>query len=374
MILADNIIRSIACFLFWLFIIAFSSCENPNELGSEKKLKGHYLEIQGTAQGTTFSIIYNDSLERDLSFAIDSILNEYDSELSIYIDSSLVSKFNSVDHSPICIADNSKYFRSCFNIAKKIYHSTHGAFNPAIYPLVNYWGFYHSSYEEVSINSNEIDSILKLTSFENEAFCIAVDTVKKGSVEMFTYPVVCKTVKNAKLDFNGIAQGHSVDVISDYFDLLEIQDYFIEIGGEITVKGRNPKYESWKIGIDQPVENASPGANEFQLIVSLKNQSLATSGNYRKFYIKDGVKYSHTIDPKTGYPVQHSLLSVTVIHKQAAIADAYATAFMVMGVDKAKGFIKNNPELEIEAYFVYSDIEGENKVWMSSGMVDYVAD
>ena len=145
-------------------------------------------------------------------------------------------------------------------------------------------------------------------------------------------------------------------------------------GEPITVKGKNPKNESWKIGIDQPVENSSPGFNEFQLIVSLKNQSLATSGNYRKFYEKDGVKYSHTIDPKTGYPVQHSLLSVTVIHEQAAFADAYATAFMVMGVDVAKAFIENNSHLGIDAYFIYSDKKGENQVWMSSGMQAYIVD
>ena len=191
---------------------------------------------------------------------------------------------------------------------------------------------------DITVDSTKIDSLLQLISFNDEAFFITVDTVTKGGIEMSTYPVVCKTIKNSKLDFNGIAQGHSVDIIADYLDKKHIQDYFVEIGGEITVKGKNPKKESWKIGIDQPVENSSPGSNDFQLIVALNNLSLATSGNYRKFYEKDGMKYSHTIDPKTGYPVQHSLLSVTVIHKQAAIADAYATAFMVMGVDKAKEF------------------------------------
>ena len=134
MILADNIIRSIAYFTFWLFIIALSSCENPHELDNEKKLKGHYLEIQGTAQGTTFSIIYNDSLQRDLSSAIDSILNKYDLELSIYLDSSLISEFNKEDHHPICIRDRSSYFRDCFTKAKKVFQQTNGAFNPAIYP------------------------------------------------------------------------------------------------------------------------------------------------------------------------------------------------------------------------------------------------
>ena len=390
MILADNIIRSIAYFNFWLFIIALSSCENPNELNNEnpnelnneKTNKDHYLEIQGTAQGTTFSIIYNDSLQRDFSEAIDSILNKYDLELSIYIDSSLITEFNHVNN-PYCITDRTgysnnshrvSYLRDCFMLAKQVYHSTNGAFNPAIYPLVQYWGFYQSSYDDITVDSTKIDSLLQLISFNDEAFFITTDTLIKRDVIIGSCPVICKTIKNSKLDFNGIAQGHSVDIIADYLDKIHIQDYFVEIGGEITVKGRNPKKESWKIGIDQPVENSSPGSNDFQLIVALNNLSLATSGNYRKFYEKEGIKYSHTIDPKTGYPVQHSLLSVTVIHKQSAIADAYATAFMVMGLDKAKEYFKNNPELEIEAYFVYSDIEGENKVWMSSGMVDYVAD
>ena len=139
------------------------------------------------------------------------------------------------------------------------------------------------------------------------------------------------------------------------------------------MKGINPDAGLWKVGIDRPIDNSSPGSSEFQMIIALKDMSLATSGNYRKFYKKDGIKYSHTIDPETGYPVQHSLLSVTVVHDEAAFADAYATAFMVMGVKRAKEFIENNDELDINAYFVY-DQRGENKVWMTNGMNAYIVD
>ena len=373
MILADNISRLFSVFLFWILLVLLSSCEQSVKSDESKNDKSFFLEVQGTAQGTSFSIIYSDSLLRDLSFKIDSILNAYDMELSIYNDSSMISEFNQNVHNPYCMIDHSKYLRSCFKKAKEVYHQTNGAFNPAIYPLVKYWGFYDKSMNKTDVNSHEIDSLLRLISFGDEAFFLTIDTVTKGAVMLDTSPVMCKTIKNSKLDFNGIAQGHSVDVIADYFDTIGIKNYFIEIGGEVSVRGVNPDGGLWKIGIDQPIENSSPGENDFQMIVALKDLSLATSGNYRKFYEKDGMKYSHTIDPKTGYPVQHSLLSVTVLHDQTSFADAYATAFMVMGMEKSKSFIESNLELQIEAYFVYDQV-GENKVWMTNGMKDHIVD
>ncbi len=373
MILADNISRLFSVFLFWILLVVLSSCEQSVNTDESQNKAPNFLEIKGAAQGTTFSIIYSDSLLRDLSCQIDSILKAYDMELSIYDESSLLSAFNLNIDNPYCMVDHSEYLTNCFKKSKEIFYQTNGAFNPAIYPLVKYWGFYEKSANKTEVNSHEIDSLLRLISFGDEAFFLLIDTVSKGGVLLDTSPVICKTIKNSKLDFNGIAQGHSVDVIADYFDTIGIKNYFIEIGGEVSVKGINPDGDLWKIGIDQPIENSSPGENDFQMIVALKDLSLATSGNYRKFYKKDGMKYSHTIDPKTGYPVQHSLLSVTVLYDEAAFADAYATAFIVMGMERSKNYIESNRELQIEAYFVY-DQGGENKVWMTNGMKDHIVD
>ena len=160
-------------------------------------------------------------------------------------------------------------------------------------------------------------------------------------------------------------------MVACFLDSQDIKNYMVEIGGEIRTSGVNHKNSSWKIGIDKPVDNSSPGAEGFQVIIGLKDKSLATSGNYRKFYKRDGVKYSHTIDPESGYPVQHSLLSVTVICDETAIADAFATAFMVMGIEKSRDFINSDLKLKLDAYFVY-DEEGVNKIWMTEGMQDYI--
>ncbi len=383
MILEVNKLLSRILSLF-IVLIAFScneqvkhktnSCDEQVRHKTKNNTESSYFEIRGFAQGSTYSVIYQDSTKRDFLKEIDSILSCYDLELSIYNDASLLSEFNQSVYTPYCMVDQSQYLRSCFIKAKDAYHQTNGAFNPAIYPLVSYWGFYDDSMNKTIANPNEIDSLLRLISFDDEAFFLTIDTITKGNILLDSSPVICKTILNSKLDFNGIAQGHSVDVVSCFIENQGVKNYMVEIGGEIRARGLNHKNSSWKIGIDKPVDNSSPGSEGFQVIIELTDNSLATSGNYRKFYKRDGVKYSHTIDPESGYPVQHSLLSVSVICNETALADAYATAFMVMGVERSIEFIESNKELEINAYFVYSNKKGENKVWMTAGMEGYIAD
>jgi thiamine biosynthesis lipoprotein len=178
--------------------------------------------------------------------------------------------------------------------------------------------------------------------------------------------------KASKFDFNAIAQGYSVDVIADYLNSLGINNYMVEVGGELKTKGVNSKHEPWKIGIDKPIENSKPGEQEFQIIAGLTNKSLATSGNYRKFYEKDGIKYSHTINPKTGKPVQHQLLSTTVVTDNCALADAYATAFMVMGVDETKLFLKQHKDLNLSVYLIYSDSTSKWKTWQTENFDEII--
>ena len=173
-----------------------------------------------------------------------------------------------------------------------------------------------------------------------------------------------------QIDFNAIAQGYSVDLIADFLENEGIQNYLIEVGGEIKARGVNTDDKVWRIGIDKPLEEIDI-EDRFQFILELENKSLATSGNYRKFYEKDGVKYSHTINPMTGFPVQNRLLSVTVISNKCSLADAYATAFMAMGVEQTKKLLKTVHD-QLDVYLVYTDIDGSWKTYVSSGMKEKI--
>jgi thiamine biosynthesis lipoprotein len=180
-----------------------------------------------------------------------------------------------------------------------------------------------------------------------------------------------KTDPRISLDFNAIAQGYSVDVICRYFDNLGIRDYLVEIGGEVRVRG-DKNGAMWRIGIDKPVDdNMVPGAN-LQAVIELKDKALATSGNYRKFYIENGIKYSHTIDPKTGYPARTQLLSATIIAGDCATADGIATACMVKGKDRTIEFLGRHPEFE--GYLIYSDEEGNFKTWTSEPLKYFISE
>ena len=342
----------------------------------DKGLLTDFFQITGYAQGTTYSIVYQDSLKRDLSSSIDSLLKDYDSYLSTYVDTSLISQFNNSAYSPTSslISWNNDsldleiqphgIFEDCFKAAKEIYHATDGAFNPAIFPLVKYWGFFNG---EIRANASEfeIDSILKIVDFSDSMINLCDGTLAKRDV-LFGSPILlCKLNGNTKIDFNGIAQGHSVDIIGRYLLSLGVNNFMVEVGGEVLCNGVNNKNTFWQIGVDKPVENSSPGSEGFQFIVNVNNGAIATSGNYRKFYEKDGLKYAHTINPKTGYPVQHSLLSVTVKASRCSDADGYATAFMVMGVEKTKRFLSANPELDLEVYLVAANGKEEHSVWMT---------
>ena len=211
------------------------------------------------------------------------------------------------------------YFLTCFECAKEIYESTNGAFDITVAPIVNAWGFGFT--EAVEVDSSLIDSLLQY---------LGMDSV--GIVE----GKIWKEKDGIMLDMNAIAQGYAVDVLCEFLESKGIINYLVEIGGEIKTRGHNPRGTEWKVGIDRPIEGLQIPGVDLQAIVEISDRSLATSGNYRKFYEKDGVKYSHTIDPKTGYPVQHCLLSATVLAGDCMRADAYATGFMVMGYEKSR--------------------------------------
>ena len=367
----------------FLFVRCGENQESNNIIG--KVVLNDFFQVKGYAQGTTYSIVYQDSLKRDLSNSIDSLLKDYDSYLSTYVDTSLISQFNNSE----CSSASSKtswnnrfldleiqfdgIFEECFKAAKEIYHATDGAFNPAVFPLVEYWGFLDGKPRD-DIFQYEIDSILKIVNFSDSMINLHTDTVSKGDVLFSSPPVIEKLNGSMKIDFNGIAQGHSVDIIGRYLLSLGINNFMVEVGGEVLCKGVNNKNSYWQIGVDKPVENSSPGSKGFQFVVNVNNGAIATSGNYRKFYEKDGVKYAHTINPKTGYPVQHSLLSVTVAADKCVDADGYATAFMVMGMEQTKKFLSAKPELHLEVYLIASSGKEEYEFWMTKGFQNLIVE
>ena len=364
----------------------FARCgENQESINTAVEDALHnFFQVTGYAQGTTYTIVYQDSLKRDISNSIDSLLKDYDSYLSTYVDTSLISQFNNSEHSPTSSktrwGDDSLdleiqpngVFEDCFEVAKEIYHATDGAFNPAIFPLVQYWGFFKGEIRE-DASEIEIDSLLKIVDFSDSMINLYTDTISKGDVTFGSAAVISKLHGNIKIDFNGIAQGHSVDIIGGYLLSLGISNFMIEVGGEVLCHGVNSKNTFWKIGVDRPVENSAPGSEGFQFVVNVNNGAIATSGNYRKFYEKDGLKYAHTINPKTGYPVQHSLLSVTVRADRCADADGYATAFMVMGMEQTKEFLSANPDLDLEVYLIASHEIEEYDVWMTDGFENLIS-
>ncbi|PCJ82158.1 MAG: thiamine biosynthesis protein ApbE [Flavobacteriales bacterium] len=335
-----------------ILVFLLLGCGSPGK----KEIKA--VKLQGETQGTTYHITYIDPYMWGFQQEIDSILKEIDQSLSTYIESSVISNFNKAD----TMSQIDRHVLRVFWKSKEIHHYTNGAFDPTVKPLINIWGF---GGEKVimleTLDSALIDSMHKFIGLEKVQL---YDKTKDKIIEYLgdkefapsEYYLV-KSHPAIQLDFNAIAQGYTVDLIAEFLQKNEIANYLVEVGGEVRVKGSNTKGERWKIGIDKPQNEAEFG-REIQAIVSLKNKSLATSGNYRKFYVKDGVKYSHTINPKTGFPVRHmpSLLSVTVLAMDCMTADGYATAMMAMGFEKSKKLLYANDWLE--AYIIYDNEKG----------------
>tara|TARA_R110002050_G_scaffold252628_1_gene390860 strand:+ start:16864 stop:17967 length:1104 start_codon:yes stop_codon:yes gene_type:complete len=330
-----------------------SGCEDEaHDTNSKAMLR---YEIEGEAQGTTYHIVYyTDSLVVAKS-AIDSILDDVDFAASIWVKSAVISRVNQSNDSVIEITDDQfGYFEDNFNLCKQVYHTTDGAYNPTVGELANAWGFGFKNREHM--DSVRVDSLLQSVGFEDDQMWLTHTKELK----------IHKTNPATNLDFNGIAQGYSIDVLAHYFLSLELPNYMIEVGGELIAHGIKPNGDLWKVGIDKPIDHNS----ERNLVATLKlnNVAVATSGNYRKYYEENGVRYAHTIDPKTGFPVQHSLLSATLIMENCGLADAYATSFMVMGFEKAKELVENHPELGMEAYLIYSDENGDMQTYYSPGL------
>ncbi len=323
-----------------LFILLFTGCRfEENQL----------IKIEGSAQGTTYHISYYSSNTKSLKVEIDSILHEIDQSLSTYVPESIISRSNKNEKN----VEVDEYFTNVFNKSMEVSEKTNGYFDITVAPIINAWGFGFT--KKANVDSVMIDSLLQYVGYKKVK--LNIKTIVKQKPEVM-------------LDMNAIAQGYSVDLLAAYLEKKGIKDYMIELGGELLAKGKKNNGDFWKIGIDKPVES-NTDERTLQATVNLNDRAMATSGNYRKFYEENGQKYAHIIDPHTGYPAKNNLLSASVFANDCMTADAYATAFMVMGLEKSKQFLIDNPSLQLEVFFVY-DEKGELKTYTSESVKKWV--
>jgi FAD:protein FMN transferase len=312
-----------------------SSCSPKNE---ERP-----VHLQGAAQGTYYNMLYFDSQHRNFHKQVDSILTAFNHSVSPWDSTSIITRVNNND--PGVVLDSN--FIENFKYSMQVADSTHGAFDPTVGPLSEVWGFDND--HRVNVDKRVVDSIMQFVGYKK--------------IKIVDGKLVKKDPR-MQLDFNGIAQGYSDMVVAKFFESKGIHNYLIDIGGEVLGVGRKPDGKPWNVGIEKPAPNAD-APRALKAVIGLTNMSVATSGNYRKYYLIKGKRYGHTLDPYTGYPIQHRLLSVSVLTKNTALADAYATAFMEMGYRKSRAFVESHPELD--AFFIWAGKDGKFHSYATAG-------
>lgn len=308
-------------------------------VGCEKSVQYRYTE--GKIYGTFYHISYESA--SDLQQEIREEMESVNASLSMFNPNSLIARLNCNETDS---TDN--LFRKMFATACKVNLATGGGYDITVAPLVNAWGF--GVQQEAFPDSARIDSLL---------LSVGMDKLSLENGRLL------KKARGMELDASSIAKGLGVDLVAEYFERGGIRNYMVEIGGEVRVKGESDKKRPWRIGIDRPEDDVAAGGRQLQMVVGLTSGALATSGNYRNFYIHDGKKYAHTINPQTGFPVQTEILGASVYAPSCMEADAYATGFMVVGLDKAKTLITGDPELE--GCLIYEE-DGGLKTWISDGL------
>jgi len=320
-----------------------------------------YAQMQGKTMGTYYKITYYDSLDRTLQPGIDSLLAQLNQEVSTYIESSTISRFNQsekgipLSYNPYGKEGNyeNEHFQKNYSLAVSMYQFTDGNLDASVMPLVNYWGFGYSEKRKVTqVDSNRIDSLLQF---------VGMDMVDMASDSLR------KKLPGVQLDFSALAKGYGVDLIGDFLADRGIRHFFVDIGGEVVVSGKSPRDDNWRIGISDPRGDAS--LEDIQTSIPITNRAMATSGNYRNVYEVGEVKYSHTINPHTGYPERSSLLSATVLAPDCMRADALATACMVAGADQALEYAKSDDQVEV--YLIIGLPDGSLDVRYSDGFKTY---
>ena len=308
-----------------------------------------YQKDSGLVFGTVYNITYQH--KENLKAEIEQELRRFDGSLSPFNDTATITRIN---RNELVAAD--PFFTTVFRRSMEISRETDGAFDITVAPLVNAWGFGFK--QGIFPDSAKVDSLLQFVGYRK------VELTPEGKVE--------KQDPRLMLDCSAVAKGYAVDVVAQLLASQGVQNFMVDIGGEVVVHGHNPQGTGWRIGINKPVDDSLSLNQELQTVLHVSDVGIATSGNYRNFYYRDGKKYAHTIDPRTGYPVQHSILSATVIARDCMSADAYATAFMVMGLDEAVRFVEARPDLD--AYFIYDDGEGKTATYQTRGMERYLSE
>lgn len=327
---------------FYIALLAIVAIVGLLIFGRSKGQKeAFYQHNEGTIFGTLYHVKYLYS--NDLKADIEAELQKVDASLSMFNPKSTISQIN---RNETDAADEmlSEVLRLSFTVNK----ATDGAFDPTVAPLVNAWGFGFKNGQLP--NDAQVDSLLALVGLSG----IHLQDGK-----------ITKDNPLSILDFSAIAKGYGVDRVAQVLRDKGIKNFMVEIGGEVVTEGINDKGEIWRIGINKPDDDSTSTDTELQDIIALSNKAIATSGNYRNYYISEGRKIAHTINPKTGYPAQQDILSSTVMAPSCAEADAFATAFMVLGLEGAKQVLQRQPQLE--AYFIYTDNQGEYQTWCTQG-------
>ena len=313
------------------------------------KKKAEYIHNEGKAQGTYYSATYEQPEGKDLQPELEKFFHDFDLSLSTYNPNSVISRINRNDS----IVKTDACFERMFGAAQKVSEHTNGAFDITVAPLVNAWGFGFGNHDRSK--EPDVSKFMPLIGFHK----VKIENHK-----------LIKENPGIMIDASAIAQGLSADLIAELFEKNGCKNYMIDIGGEIVCKGLNPKGKLWHIGIDKPIDDAESNKQELQVLINVTNVGLTTSGNYRQFYYKDGKKFAHTIDPKTGKPVSHNLLSATVVAPDCTLADGYATAFMVLGVDSAMAVCRRMPDMD--CYLIYTDKDGKYRVVYTEGFKKYL--
>lgn len=304
-----------------------------------------YQRCQGIIFGTSYHITYQ--WDKDLQGEIEKELKLVDESLSPFNKKSLITKINQNEKTQL-----NEMFLTVYDLAQRVSEETDGAFDITVAPLVNVWGFGFK--HDTNPTTATIDSLRQFVGYKS------VHLIGKS---------IRKDDPRTQLDCSAIAKGYGVDRIAGVLRKHGVKNFLVEIGGEIVAEGISEKKNPWHVGITKPVDDSLSTNTENQAVLEVTDFAMATSGNYRNFYYKDGKKYAHTIDPRTGYPVQHNILSATVIAPSCAMADAYATSFMVMGLEEAKRFLDEHSS--VKAYIIYDD-HGTLKTWVSKKLNDAI--
>ena len=346
---------TVACMLAFLFLEGCSS-------EAEEQI------ISGEAQGTTYVIKYVS--EHSVSkFSVDSLLEVMDFEMNTWRKDSRISQINefSREDTVFRFYDNTKIWTVLWDMTWEIHRDSDGAFDPTVKPLVDLWGFGLNHVE--TVDSADVDSIMKFVGFRTEN--IDFDDVETRTEYVESH--ISKGDGRSQLDFNAIAQGYTVDMLIDLLVDAGVENAMVELGGEVRCMGLNKNGIAWRIAVDKPFAYDVVDGRPLQAIIDVQDAAVCTSGNYRKFIEVNGMKYSHTLDPRTGYPSYNGLLSVTVQANSAAIADAYATACMVLGPEDGVEFIEKmrgvRSGVPIEALFIMNQegSDSEFEFWTTPG-------